>query len=114
MVLKRGSSPTLFLSADCDGKKPLEGPLKEELEEALATAERFTQQYTSLLQRMEEQLFNTSSILDMFNKQFGWVSTLANSTKDGLFRVKAVRSLVIPIDGINKPGTILENSCLYF
>ncbi|XP_011490334.1 clusterin isoform X1 [Oryzias latipes] len=83
---------------DCDGKKPLEGPLKEELEEALATAERFTQQYTSLLQRMEEQLFNTSSILDMFNKQFGWVSTLANSTKDGLFRVKAVISRDSPTE----------------
>lgn len=62
-------------------------------------AERFTQQYNALLQKLEEQMFNTSSILDMFNKQFGWVSTLANNTKDGIFRVKAVRSLMISVDG---------------
>ncbi|KAM6915288.1 clusterin [Xenentodon cancila] len=75
---------------DCSGKKPLEGPLKEELEEALAMAERFTQRYNSLLRRFEEEVFNTSSILDMFNRQFGWVSSLANNTKDGIFRVQAV------------------------
>ncbi|MEQ2239829.1 hypothetical protein ILYODFUR_008643 [Ilyodon furcidens] len=76
---------------DCSGKKPLEGPLKEELEAALAMAERFTQQYNSLLKRFEEQMFNTSSILDMLNMQFGWVSSLANNTKDGIFNVKGVR-----------------------
>ncbi|XP_061562880.1 clusterin isoform X2 [Cololabis saira] len=75
---------------DCSGKKPLEGPLKEDLEEALAMAERFTERYNSLLQRFEEEMFNTSSILDMFNRQFGWVSSLANNTKDGIFRVQAV------------------------
>lgn len=75
---------------DCSGKKPLEGPLKEELEEALAVAERFTQQYNSLLKRLEEQMFNTSSILDMLNRQFGWVSSLANNTKDGIFRIQTV------------------------
>ncbi|XP_041831730.1 clusterin [Melanotaenia boesemani] len=75
---------------DCSGKKPLEGPLKEELEEALATAERFTQQYNSLLKTFEEQMFNTSSILDMLNSQFGWVSSLANNTKDGIFRIQGV------------------------
>ncbi|KAM4713359.1 clusterin isoform 1-T2 [Anableps anableps] len=75
---------------DCSGKKPLEGPLKEELEEALTMAERFTQQYNSLLKRFEEQMFNTSSILDMLNRQFGWVSSLANNTKDGIFSVKGV------------------------
>ncbi|MEQ2283486.1 hypothetical protein AMECASPLE_011816 [Ameca splendens] len=76
---------------DCSGKKPLEGPLKGELEAALAMAERFTQQYNSLLKRFEEQMFNTSSILDMLNRQFGWVSSLANNTKDGIFSVKGVR-----------------------
>lgn len=84
-----------FLSVsfpDCSGKKPLEGPLKEELETALAMAERFTQQYSSLMKRFEEQMFNTSSILDLFNRQFGWVSSLANNTesKDGIFRVQTV------------------------
>lgn len=77
---------------DCSGKKPLEGPLKEELEEALAMAERFTQQYNNLLKRFEEEMFNTSSILDLLNRQFGWVSALANetNTKDNIFRVQTV------------------------
>lgn len=79
-------------SADCSGKKPLEGPLKQELEEALALAERFTRQYNNLLRRFEEQMFNTSSILDLLNAQFGWVSSLANKTdsKDNFFRVQTV------------------------
>ncbi|XP_040920933.1 clusterin [Toxotes jaculatrix] len=87
---------------DCSGNKPLEGPLKEELEEALAMAERFTQQYNGLLRRFEEHMFNTSSILDMFNRQFGWVSSLANSTdsKDGIFHIQTV----ICRDSEEKPG----------
>lgn len=77
---------------DCSGTRPLEGPLKEELEEALALAERFTQQYNGLLRRFEEQMFNTSSVLDLFNRQFGWVSSLANNTGggDGIFHVQTV------------------------
>lgn len=83
----------MFSLTDCSGKKPLEGPLKEELEEALALAERFTQQYNSLLKRFEEQMLNTSSILDLFNSQFGWVSSLANNTSDGIFSVQAVSTV---------------------
>ncbi|XP_067428314.1 clusterin [Thunnus thynnus] len=91
---------------DCSGKKPLEGPLKEELEEALAMAERFTQQYNTLLKRFEEQMFNTSSILDLFNKQFGWVSSLVNNTnsKDNIFQVQTV----ICRDGEEKPDEDTE------
>lgn len=87
---------------DCSGKRPLEGPLKEELEEALAMAERFTQQYNTLLKRFEEQMFNTSTILDLFNRQFGWVSSLANTTnpKDNIFQVQTV----ICRDNEEKPG----------
>ncbi|XP_016144808.1 clusterin-like isoform X1 [Sinocyclocheilus grahami] len=79
---------------DCSGKRPLEGPLKEELERALARAERFTQEYNSLLKRFEEEMFNTSSVLDLFNKQFGWVSSLASHTKneEGFFKIQAVLS----------------------
>ncbi|KAM3602346.1 uncharacterized protein V6R79_002444 [Siganus canaliculatus] len=78
---------------DCSGNKPLDGPLKGELEEALAMAERFTQQYNSLLKRFEEHMFNTSSILDLLNGQFGWVSALANNTgaEDSIFRVQTVK-----------------------
>ncbi|XP_034384297.1 clusterin [Cyclopterus lumpus] len=79
---------------DCSGMRPLEGPLKEELEEALAMAERFTQQYSRLLKTFKEQMFNTSSTLDQLNREFGWVSSLANSTstKDDVFRVHMVNS----------------------
>ncbi|XP_015208240.1 clusterin [Lepisosteus oculatus] len=78
---------------DCSGKKPLDGPLKEELERALAMAEKFTQEYNRLLRKFEEEMFNTSSLLDMVNRQFGWVSALANQTqKDGMFQIKTVIS----------------------
>ncbi|XP_076873936.1 clusterin isoform X1 [Brachyhypopomus gauderio] len=79
---------------DCSGKKPLEGPLKQELEKALALAERYTQEYQKLLKNFEEEMFKTSELLDSFNKQFGWVSSLANHTKseDGIFKIKAVIS----------------------
>ncbi|KAM4633164.1 clusterin [Polymixia lowei] len=79
---------------DCSGKKPLQGPLKTELEEALALAERFTQEYNGLLRRFEQEMLNTSAILDLFNRQFGWVSALANTTKtkDGIFHIQTVLS----------------------
>ncbi|XP_068609727.1 clusterin isoform X2 [Brachionichthys hirsutus] len=75
---------------DCAGKKPLEGPLKEALEEALASAERFTQRYSGLLKKFEEHVSNTSSILDVLDRRFGWVSSLANGTEDKLFQVQTV------------------------
>lgn len=86
----------MFSSTDCSGNKPLESPLKQELEQALAMAERFTQLYNSQLQKFEEDMFNTSSILDLFNRQFGWVSSLANITnsRDGIFRLETVNHLV--------------------
>ncbi|KAE8286718.1 Clusterin 51.5 kDa protein Clusterin beta chain Clusterin alpha chain Precursor [Larimichthys crocea] len=77
---------------DCSGNKPLEGSLKVELEEALDLAKRFTQRYNDLLKNFEEEMFNTSSILDLLNRQFGWVSSLANETisKDNIFRIQGV------------------------
>ncbi|XP_028253835.1 clusterin isoform X2 [Parambassis ranga] len=75
---------------DCSGKNPLEGPMKKELEEALKLAERFTQHYDSLLKRFEEEMMNTSSILDLLNRQFGWVSSLANNTNDDFFHIHTV------------------------
>lgn len=85
---------------DCSGKRPLEGPLKKELEDALAIAERFTQQYNNLLKRFEEQMFNTSSIVDMLNREFGWVSSLVNNTRGDVFRVQMVNCK----DTEEKPG----------
>jgi len=79
---------------DCSGKKPLEGPLKEELEEALALAEHFTKRYSTLLRSIEEQMFNTSAILDFLNQQFSWVSTLANNTNTNpIFQVQTVSGI---------------------
>lgn len=79
--------------ADCSGKKPLEGPLKVELEAALALAERLTRQYDGLLRRFEERMANASFVLDLLNSQFGWVSSLANRTDGGdIFSVQTVRS----------------------
>lgn len=91
--MQRTDYSSFFCKPDCSGTKPLEGPLKAELDRALAVAERFSQQYNGLLKRFEEQMFNTSSILDLFNKQFGWVSSLANNTdsKSDNFRVQTVR-----------------------
>ncbi|XP_041716529.2 clusterin [Coregonus clupeaformis] len=77
---------------DCSGKKPLAGPLKKDLEQALAMAEKYTQEYSKQLRRFEEQMSNTSSLLDLFSKQFGWVSALANNTNDGIFKIKTVMS----------------------
>nr|XP_046154364.1 clusterin-like [Oncorhynchus gorbuscha] len=79
---------------DCSGKKPLAGPLKKDLEQALAMAERFTQEYSKQLRKFEEQMSNTSSLLDLFSKQFGWVSALANNTnnKDEIFKIETVMS----------------------
>ncbi|XP_077443866.1 clusterin [Stigmatopora argus] len=92
---------------DCSGKKPLEGPLKEELERALAIAERFTQHYNALLKRFEEQMFNTSSVMDLFNRQFGWVSSLANNTntKDEFFKIETV----VTREPVAKPGKDAEH-----
>ncbi|XP_028295920.1 clusterin [Gouania willdenowi] len=75
---------------DCSGRKPLEGPLKKELEEALASAERFTRQYESMLRKFEEEMFNTSSIMDRLNKEFNWLSSLTDFAKDGMFHVHTV------------------------
>ncbi|XP_061559711.1 clusterin [Phycodurus eques] len=92
---------------DCSGKKPLEGPLKEELERALAIAERFTKHYNALLKRFEEHMFNTSAVMDLFNRQFGWVSSLANNTnsKDDFFKVETV----VTKDPVERPGDDAEH-----
>ncbi|KAM6964804.1 clusterin [Aplochiton taeniatus] len=91
---------------DCSGSKPLQGPLKQDLERALAMAERLNQEYDALLGRMEQQMVNTSSLLDFFDRQFGWVSALANSTKtkDGIFKVQTVISRDSEKDETSPPG----------
>lgn len=102
----------LISPTDCSGKKPLEGPLKAELEDALALAERFTRQYDGLLRRFEERMANTSFILDLLNRQFGWVSSLANRTdsKDDIFNVQTVRLRTKLPQSREKESLLEENS----
>lgn len=93
MIVKVAFSSLADCSGTGTGTNPLEGPLKQQLDQALAMAERFTQQYNSLLRRLEERMANTSLILDMLNREFGWVSSLANrtNTKDNFFQIQTVR-----------------------
>lgn len=55
-------------------------------------AERFTKEYNNLLRRFEEEMFNTSKLLDTLRNQFSWVSSLANHTTsdDGIFKIQTV------------------------
>ncbi|KAK3516343.1 hypothetical protein QTP70_009401 [Hemibagrus guttatus] len=89
---------------DCSGTKPLEGPLKENLEQALALAEKFTNEYNNLLRSFEEEMFNTSKLLDMLRKQFSWVSSLANHTTsdNGIFKVQTI--ICKDTENPEKPG----------
>ncbi|XP_067390142.1 clusterin [Emydura macquarii macquarii] len=72
-----------ILSVDCSQTDPAQGQLREQFEDAVRLAERFTHQYDQLLRTFQEEMLNTSSLLDQLNKQFGWVSRLANLTRNG-------------------------------
>ncbi|KAM9317322.1 clusterin isoform 1-T2 [Gastrophryne carolinensis] len=71
-----------ILEVDCSGKDVPQKHLKEEFEDSLRVAEKFTQQYNELLQRFQARMLNTSSILEDMGRQFSWVSKLANLTED--------------------------------
>ncbi|EMP24883.1 Clusterin [Chelonia mydas] len=79
---------------DCSQTAPAQGQLREQFEDALRLAERFTRKYDELLRTFQEEMLNTSSLLDQLNKQFGWVSRLANLTQngDGMLQVTTVLS----------------------
>ncbi|NXK13559.1 CLUS protein, partial [Herpetotheres cachinnans] len=66
--------------------------LREQLEDALRLAERFTRRYDDLLHAFQAEMLNTTSLLDQLNRQFGWVSRLANLTEgtDGFLQVTTV------------------------
>lgn len=62
--------------------------MKERFDDALRLAERFTRRYDEILKAFQEEMLNTTAILDQLNRQFGWVSQLANSTRnDKLLKV---------------------------
>ncbi|KAM9240316.1 LOW QUALITY PROTEIN: clusterin [Leptosomus discolor] len=71
-----------ILSMDCGQADPAQSQLREQLEDALRLAERFTRRYDDLLRAFQAEMLNTTSLLDQLNRQFGWVSRLANLTQD--------------------------------
>ncbi|KAG8429232.1 hypothetical protein GDO86_018000 [Hymenochirus boettgeri] len=84
-----------ILAIDCTGKDPVQENLQEMFEDSLRIAEKFTRQYEDLLDQFREKMLNTTSILEHLNKQFGWVSKLANFSANGntgIFQISTVYS----------------------
>ncbi|XP_065689927.1 clusterin [Patagioenas fasciata] len=83
-----------ILAVDCQQSDPAQQALREQLEDALRLAERFTRRYDELLRAFQAEMLNTSSLLEQLNRQFGWVSRLANLTQgtDGFLQVTTVLS----------------------
>ncbi|KAM6324279.1 LOW QUALITY PROTEIN: clusterin [Aegotheles albertisi] len=83
-----------ILSVDCGQTDPAQGPLREQLEDALRLAERFTRRYDDLLSSFQAEMLNTTALLDQLHSQFGWVSRLANLTQgsDSFLQVTTVLS----------------------
>ncbi|XP_029452092.1 clusterin [Rhinatrema bivittatum] len=83
-----------ILAVDCSGKGTVQRKLQEQFEDSMRMAEKFTSLYEDLLQKFQEEMLNTTSILDQLNEQFGWVSKLANLTdnSNGIFQVSTVFS----------------------
>ncbi|NXU58805.1 CLUS protein, partial [Turnix velox] len=97
-----------ILALDCGQMEPGQSQLREELEEALSLAERFTHRYDELLRSFQSQLLNTTSLLDQLNRQFGWVSRLGNlsqSTDDFLQVTTVLSKAPNPSDPSAPPDT---------
>ncbi|XP_064267553.1 clusterin isoform X5 [Passer domesticus] len=97
-----------ILALDCGQEDPSQQELREQLEDAVRVAERFTRRYDSLLREFQEEMLNTSGLLDQLNRQFGWVSRLANHSmgSDGFLQVTTVLSKAPnPEDPSSPPDT---------
>lgn len=70
-----------ILSVDCSASNPAQNQLRQELNNSLQLAEKFTREYDELLQSYQQKMINTSSLLKQLNDQFNWVSQLANLTR---------------------------------
>ncbi|XP_064364268.1 clusterin isoform X2 [Dromaius novaehollandiae] len=83
-----------LLTMDCSQTDPEQRRLREQLEDALRLAERFTRRYDELLGAFQAEMLNTTGLLEHLNRQFGWVSRLANATQrdDGFLQVTTVLS----------------------
>ncbi|XP_054856529.1 clusterin [Eublepharis macularius] len=69
-----------ILDVDCSQTDPNQSQLRERFEDALRRAEQFSRMYDNLFKTFQEEMFNTTRLLDQLNYQFGWVSRLANLT----------------------------------
>uniref|UniRef100_A0A8C6ZH81 Clusterin n=1 Tax=Nothoprocta perdicaria TaxID=30464 RepID=A0A8C6ZH81_NOTPE len=83
-----------ILELDCADADEEQEQLREQLEEALRLAERFARRYDELLGAFQADMLNTTGLLEQLNRQFGWVSRLANLTQrdDGFLQVTTVLS----------------------
>ncbi|NXX75052.1 CLUS protein, partial [Urocolius indicus] len=83
-----------ILGLDCEQTEPGQRQLREQLEDALRLADRFSRRYDDLLRSFQAEMLNTTHLLDQLNRQFGWVSRLANLTQDtdGFLQVTTVLS----------------------
>lgn len=70
-----------ILSVDCSTNSPDQAHLRQELNDSLQMAERLTRHYNELLHSLQSKMLNTSSLLEQLNRQFNWVSQLANLTQ---------------------------------
>ncbi|KAJ6661206.1 hypothetical protein lerEdw1_015343 [Lerista edwardsae] len=72
-----------ILDVDCSQTDPDQTLLRDHFKDHLLIAERLTQRYNDLLRSFQEEMLNTTSLLDQLSKQFGWVSQVANHTQNG-------------------------------
>ncbi|NXL93016.1 CLUS protein, partial [Alectura lathami] len=95
-----------ILAVDCSQTDPEQSQLREQFEDALRLAERYTRRYDDLLSAFQAEMLNTSSLLDQLNRQFGWVSRLANLTQgtDGFLQVTTVFSRTPNPEDPSAPG----------
>ncbi|NWI93072.1 CLUS protein, partial [Pitta sordida] len=83
-----------ILAVDCGQQEPSQQELREQLEDAVRVAERFTRRYDDLLQEFQAELLNSTGLLERLSRQFSWVSRLANLSQDsqGSLRVTTILS----------------------
>ncbi|XP_053239851.1 clusterin isoform X1 [Podarcis raffonei] len=95
-----------ILDVDCSQTDPEQTLLRERFEDALRLAERFTRRYDEILKAFQEEMLNTTSLLDQLNQQFGWVSRLANVTRnsDKLLQVTMVATKTSDPEDPAKPS----------
>lgn len=95
-----------ILAVDCSQTDPVQSQLREQFEDALRLAERFTRRYDDLLSAFQAEMLNTSSLLDQLNRQFGWVSRLGNLTQgtDGFLQVTTVFSKTPNLEDPSAPA----------